>query len=129
MLAQLGDVRRHSIHDDAFGAGRLGGECNPTANRAMPVVAGAVDDKNVARAHLSERIVEDRAVGAREPHRYGSPGDPRDVKHRPYCGIDETEIEEMPDRSGLGLLEQREEVWSDLGRQLMDREHSFPLRR
>src|SRR5262249_1422996 len=101
VLADLADVGDDAVDDDAGHFRDRGGVRNEPTESRVPHVAATVDDEDVPRAHLSERIADDRSVDARLMDGDRGTGDPDVLLHRLDPGIHEPPVAEVADRRGL----------------------------
>jgi hypothetical protein len=89
----------------------------------MPVIAAAIHDQHVAGAQLAERVMDDGGVGADKAQGDCGAGDARNRHHRADCRFHEADVAEVPDRRGLGSLQQCEQRGVDGRRKVVEYKH------
>src|SRR6185503_19914980 len=95
VLANLADVGDDAVDDHTSYFGNLGGIADHAAESGVPRVAAAVDDLDVARAKLAQRIADDRAVDAGLMDGDGGTRNSYILLHRPERGIHEAPMTKM----------------------------------
>ena len=87
------------------------------------MVAGAVDQQDVAGAELTEGVVHDGAVGAGAAQGDGGAGDAGELPQGADGRVDEAEFQEMADGGWFGAGQEGDQLGVDAGGEFVEDEH------